>query len=337
MKRNILLVFLIFICVGLAAEKVAVLDEVNKPDYISIGNGYIYIQEKTSIYIYDLKDFKFVKKFGKEGEGPREFKINPYGGPMVTYPFENKLVISSMAKVSIFTREGEFIKEYKVDPFEGYTPFGKNYVCFGTGQDKDKRTVLTLYLTDAQFKKQKILYQSDFTVGQSFEFNFPLTTFDPDIYREKIYIAAGKEGFCIDVFDKEGKKLYRIKKEHQPIKVRDDHEKKTREWFERSATWRQIYPMFKDRFSFKKYYPAIYQMHVNDDHIYVLTNKIKGINRECVVMDLKGNEKKRLFLPAPELFGMEFLPEFTFHNGSFYILLENEDEEVIELHKTKIH
>jgi len=337
MKKFIFLIIMIFVCMGLAAEKAAVLDEVNKPDYISIGNGYIYIQEKTSIYIYDLKDFKFVKKFGKEGEGPREFKINPFGGPMVAYPFENKLLISSMAKVSIFTKDGEFIKEYKVDPFEGYTPFGKNYVCFGTGQDKEKRTVLTLYLTDAQFNKQKILYQSDFTVGQSFEFDFPLTTFDADIYREKIYIAAGKHGFSIDVFDKNGNKLYRIKKDHQPIKVRDGYEKKTREWFERSPVWRQFYQALKDRFTFKKYYPAIYQMNVDSDHIYVLTNKMKGENRECVVLDLKGNEKKRLYLPAPELYGMEFLPEFTFHSGSFYILLENEDDEVWELHKTKIY
>ncbi len=69
----------LFSLLNLQAQKVAVFKEFGQPGSINIGNGCIYIQEKTTVFIYNLEDYKFVNKFGKEGEGPGELKINPFG------------------------------------------------------------------------------------------------------------------------------------------------------------------------------------------------------------------------------------------------------------------
>jgi hypothetical protein len=66
----------------LQAKKVAAFAEFGQPASFNIGNGYIYVQEKTTIFVYDLKNYQLVTKFGKEGEGPGEFKINFFSGSM---------------------------------------------------------------------------------------------------------------------------------------------------------------------------------------------------------------------------------------------------------------
>jgi hypothetical protein len=77
-------------------------------------------------------------------------------------------------------------------------------------------------------------------------------------------------------------------------------------------------------------------MIVADDRIYVLTYKMKEGMTECIVMDLKGKEEKRVFVLAPELLGMDFYAKYEIYKGEFYTLLENEDEEVWELHRMKL-
>ena len=60
------------------AEKVAVFEDFGQPESIYFGNGFIYVQEKTTIFVYNPKDYQLVSKFGKEGEGPGEIKKNPF-------------------------------------------------------------------------------------------------------------------------------------------------------------------------------------------------------------------------------------------------------------------
>ena len=110
-------------------------------------------------------------------------------------------------------------------------------------------------------------------------------------YKDRIYIAAGKEGFVIDVFDSKGTKLYRIKKDYKKtLKVSEDYQKKTMEWFKAKPAFNQLWDYFKDRISFKSHYPVIRDMDVTDDRIYVLTYKKQNGNSECIIMDLQGKE-----------------------------------------------
>jgi hypothetical protein len=320
------------------AKKVAAFADVLKPDTVTIGNNRIYITEGTTVYIYSLKDFQLVKKFGKEGEGPGEFKIVPFS-KMIAHPYNNdgKVYISSFSKLSIFSKDGAFIKESKIMPFAVFRPFRDVFLATASTSDEKGQTVVAVNLYNERFEKVKELYVSDMQVGQSLTLDFPVNSFVFPSYKDRVYVAAGKEGLVIDVFDKKGRKLYRIKKNYKPIKVTEAYKQKNIDWFKNDPLYKDFWDFMKKRISFKTFYPAIRRIFVLDDRIYLLTYKKQGENTECIVMDLQGNEEKRVFLPCPENIGMDYLPKYDFYNRTFYSLEENEDDEVWELHMTEIN
>jgi hypothetical protein len=322
----------------LPAKKVAVFDEFGQPGGIYVGNGCIYVQEKTTIFVYNLKNYQFVTKFGKEGEGPGELKINPFGTPMNVEPYNGKIYITSLGKLSIFSKTGEFIKEYKVNPNDSFYPFGSKYVCLSTAAKykNGQEIVLALFLSDENLKKGKLIYKSDFEVGANFQFSFPITPFYPDTDGDKLFIIAGIHGFAIDAFNQNGEKIYRIKRDYKRIKLPSSYKDETLKWFKEAPNFKELYEFFKTRITFKDYYPPIYIMYADNGTIYVLTNKLDKDQRECIVMDLEGNEKKRVYLPVPENYGMDFSFHFTIKDNYFYKLEENIDEETWELIKIKI-
>lgn len=73
-------------------EVVATFSEVMKPGGMKISKDYIYITQGTTIYIYSISDYKLKKKFGKSGEGPKEF--NRFAALIIQ---KNKLIINSIS------------------------------------------------------------------------------------------------------------------------------------------------------------------------------------------------------------------------------------------------
>ena len=67
-------VFLSMVNTVCFAEKAAVLPELSDPASFHIDGERIYIVERTTIHIYSSKDYTLIKKFGKRGEGPGEFR-----------------------------------------------------------------------------------------------------------------------------------------------------------------------------------------------------------------------------------------------------------------------
>jgi hypothetical protein len=320
------------------AEKVAVFEEFGQPESMVIGNGFIYILEKTTIFIYNLKDFKFVKKFGKEGEGPGEIKRNPFGSPIIVTPYQDKVYVSNTGKLSVFSKTGEYEKEYKIGAFDGYSPFGKKYICYSNAPEEEggSKVVLTVFLADENLKKSKILYKSDVEVGPNGQFDFPINPFYHGVDGDKLFIIAGTRGFAIDAFDEEGKKLYEINKDYKRLKVPPSYKDKTLDWFKKAPNFRQFYDFIKTRMNFKEYYPPIFSMLVDSGELYIMTNLMKKELRECIVTDLKGKELKRVFLPIPEQYGLDYTFHITIYDNHFYKLEENFDDENWELHRQKL-
>ncbi|MGD2088880.1 MAG: hypothetical protein PVH61_22060 [Candidatus Aminicenantes bacterium] len=323
---------------SLQAKKVAVFDEFGQPASINVGNGFIYVQEKTNIFVYKLENYQFVTKFGKEGEGPGELKINPIGAPMAVDPANGKVYITSLGKLSVFSKTGEYIKEYKVSANDNFYAFGSKFVCLSTAP-KDKNAqeiVLALFLADENLKKDKLIYKSDFEVGANFNWDFPISPFYPDADGDKLFVIAGVRGFAIDVFDQNGEKLYSIERDYKRIKIPSSYKDKTLKWFRKTPNYRELYEFFKARISFKDYYPPIYLMFADNGLLYVLTNKLDKDQRECIVTDHKGNEKKRIYLPVPENYGLDYSAHYTIKDNYFYKLEENIDEETWELVRIKV-
>jgi hypothetical protein len=327
----------LLLLLSLQAEKVAVFEEFHQPGGINIGNGCIYIQEKTTVFIYNLEDYKFVNKFGKEGEGPGELKINPFWFPMIVFPANNKVYISSLAKLAIFSKTGEYINEYKVNPTDVYWPFGEKYICLTTTpiQENSQKIVLAFFLANENFKKVKVIYKTDFELNQNSKIEFPITPFELSIDKDKLYVTAGIHGFAIDAFDQKGEKMYRIKKDYKRLKIPSSYKEKTLQWFQKDPHFKHLNEL-QSRIGFKDYYPPIHSMIANYGKLYVMTNKIEKDQRECIVMDLQGNEIKRIYLPIPEQYGLDSNVYFTIRDNYFYKLEENMNNENWELYRIKI-
>ena len=338
LKTAILAIVVFLTGAYLQAEKVAELAEVARPQAIDWGNGNIYILEGTTMYIYDDATYAYKGKFGKEGEGPGEIRAQPFGGPILMLPLEGKVVVSSMGKFSTYSPDGTFLNERKISVFDTFYPFGDGYICMTVHTTEDQKQVLAIHLADKNLKRGETpLIISKVEVGQNASFLFPFTAFFPIPYRDKLYIAPDPEAFAIDIHDKNGKKIKTLKLDYTPIRIAPEYREKTENWFQKDARWKNIYPFFKDRIHYRKYYPPVHALIAGSDRLYVSTHRFneKGW-RECIILTLEGKEIKRVFLPIPETYGMDFSAPFNFHDRCFYTFVENPDEEVWELHKISL-
>lgn len=331
MRKFFIFIILFSLIFSVSGKKLAILKEISKPNMIGIEGDRFLITEGASVYIYSLKDFSLVKKFGKAGEGPKEFKISPFGPPMIAFYYKDKIVVSSSDKISFFTKDGEFIKEMKIPPFAVARPFLDKFIATGTAKNDEGKTALSVNLYDSKMTRLKILYKSDFEIGPNMSYIYPINNFSFEPYKERLYLIRGKDGFVIDVYNSNGNVLYSIKKTEPRIRVDDFYKEKTFESFKTSPNTKQYWEFFKNRIKFKEFYPPIQGIRLADDLIYLLTYRTKNGKTECIVMDLKGSIKKRVFLPMPMLYGMDYMPKFDFANKKFYYLKENEDEEEWEL------
>jgi hypothetical protein len=159
LKMSLVLICLcVILLLDIYAQKGAVLTELNNPDSIKIGNGYLYVQEKTTVYIYDLEHITLVNQFGQEGEGPGEMKMNPQGAPLVVTPHNNQVYVSSLSKLSVFSKTGEFIRESSSNSMDVFFPFGKKFICFSPApmEKNNRKLVMAFYLADEKLQIRPI-------------------------------------------------------------------------------------------------------------------------------------------------------------------------------------
>ena len=337
-KFIFLLVPLFMACVVFGGTSVT-LEGLSRPAILIIKFDRLYVLEKTTVYIYSLQDFKLIKKFGKAGEGPREFKTSPMGPPMTMSFHNTKMVINSMNKLSFFTNEGEFLREIK-NPIDGLFFLIKDkYLVIGPVPYKNNSRVIGFRLFGSDFKSQKIIYQSDFAIDNPRELLVPITTFTYNpVYKGKIYIASSSTDFIIDVYRADGSNEYSIKKEYKKIPISDAYKRATHTWFKNDPRFKPMYEsMIKKMLTFRDYFQPIRDIQVADDTIHVITYKRKNDRWECILLDLKGNEKKRVFIPLEAYVPFSFYPIlYSVYKGNMYTLVEDEDEEVWKVHFTPL-
>jgi hypothetical protein len=343
-KKMVLTIFVFVISLSYLwttnhSQKVAVLREVVKPDMMLVKNNKLYVLEKTSIFIYSLKEFHLLKKFGRQGEGPGEFIARPFGPPMTLSFHADYLLVNSNNRMSYFTLDGEYVKEEKSPPNTVFYRVKQGYLGIGAAAAENNRAYICFRLFDMNFQNPKMLYQSEISVGQGIEFLLPMNSLNNyPIYKGNIFFVAGRKGFVIDCLDHTGKKLYSIEKKHdEKVKVTETYKKSTLNWFQKHPTFKQIFPQIRSSIIFKDYFPAVKSFSVDNDLLYVITNKTRNELWECIVMNLKGKELKRVFVPLPESEPYTYYPLlYSIEKGKFYALMENEDDETWELHMKTI-
>lgn len=320
---------LLFSCT-IFGKVVATLSNINKPLKIIIDKTQLYVVEKNTVYIYSFKDFRFIKKFGRSGEGPGEFKLIT---SVISY--KDNLLVNSEGKISFFKKNGDFINEKKIDSsiaLRGLNlyPLKNGFVGNGT-IIKDKNLYKTINLYDSDFNK--ILELNRMLGSSNNKIKLLPKSFFYQTYRNKIFVSS-KTGLSINVLNEYGKELYKIK---YPNYKKNIFDKNTiMEKLKKKNKFK--YEMLKNRLEFPEFYPEILNCFISDEKVYIATWKWKDNKIEFFVFAIRGKFLKRVYIPLffkDEIFPRPY-PSLAINNNHIYQLVENEDTEEWELHKNLI-
>jgi len=333
-KKTYWVLFLIVFSITAFAEKIAVFPDLNRPRSIIIDHDRMFIPDCPEIYIYSIKDFKLIKKFGRAGAGPGEFRPTVIHFKINVQP--DYIFVNSTHKVSYFTKEGKMIREMNAGGIgHGFSAFGDRLV--GIKEIREGNTDwTTLTLFDSHLKPLKELSRIRFAIDEK-EVKVLQSSRIVKASKDKIFIVMSPD-FEIKIFDYNGKLLHIIKRENQEdrVKVNESHKKAVHEYLK--LRWRG-YPGIKDRLVFPEYLPAIwglkYHCREENEELYVLSRKTRENKNECFVFNIQGKLLKKIYLPLKEKNVNSLFP-FDIKDGKLYQLIENEDTENYELFVTEI-
>jgi len=325
MKKLIIVLIMLIIYAFFLGGKTVPLPDLVRPHCIAVDAKQIYITEGSTVFIYSLKDFKLVKKFGKNDEGPQGFK----GMIRFVNARPNQLYFNSSGKASYFSKDGRFIKEFRIPfPDMKIKPLGDDFVG-GRVIFEKKLLYLTINLYGANLKKIKDLHRQMKSMQPGgkglkiFSHVLPFHTED-----NKLYIA-NRKGFEINVFDTAGTKLHSISYDYKNITVPVEVKKQVIHFLKTSTQnaryFKQMQPI-----TFPDYFPAILQYYVSDSKVYVVTYYKEEGKNEVLVFDKDGKFSKRTFAPYGFRDPIDAYPAAV-DNGKLYQLIENNESEEWEL------
>jgi hypothetical protein len=345
MRKILLLLILLLLVFLLSSEvkapskplmkKLASFPDILKPGMIIVRGGRLFVTEGATVSIYSMKDFTLIKKFGKPGEGPQEFKLDQFGGQLIIDVLPQYILVNSLGKLSYFTLNGDFIKE-KRNPAAFYIqPIDENYVGMSTTFGEGNTRFRTVNLYDPDLKEIREIYRQEheIQVQKGKGIHLLKKAFVYYVVEDKIFIS-GKEGFVVDIYDEQGKLLRTIeRKDYKKRKVTDAEKAEIHRILKRQ--YKELYEYFKNTIIIAPHFPVIASIFVRDKRVYVLTNNEVDQMWEMFLYDLEGVFIKTLFVP---MLKRDLLIPFPtdIRNGNVYQLIENDEDEMWELHVTGI-
>jgi len=252
-------------------------------------------------------------------------------------------------KNSYFSNEGKLLKEQRCPPhLIPCLPIGENYltkeygelpVRLPTNPYKNHKVVLV----GPDYKIKKVLFNKKLNTSFIFNSNtgkqevWLFTDFIfSKLYNNKIFLGYScQEGFYIDVFDANGKKLYEISRPYPkrkiPAIIKDTIIKR-----QITVNKKTQQPM---DIKFYEFYPSFCNIELDDDKIYVFLYPDTNSQR-VLILDLQGKLLDVSLIP----FDVRRLEEYSFnsllfnyiHNGMKYYLIDNEETEKWELWRVKL-
>lgn len=317
------------------SEKVATLSPLKKPYEIQVDKDRLYITEGPVIFIFSAKDFKLIKKFGKRGEGPQEFKLNQGTDVVGLHILPDYLQVNSLGRISFFNKDGTFKRVMMNTGGDWFQPVGKNYVGIQRLYDKTNTRFRIFNLYDEKCKKLKEIYrEKDGIQIRRNEFN-PISWFPISYrtYKDKIFIDSREKKIL--VYDQDGKKLYDIIIDDELLPVTSDDKARYKRYYEKEDPyWRNYWPRLKSMVKWPSHFPLIMNYHVKENKIFILTFKKKDDNAEFLILDLKGKLLQKVFLPLKKIDLLDYYP-YTIDEGRLFQLIENQETENWELYQVK--
>jgi hypothetical protein len=330
---------IIFTLIQIDAKRLAELPEVFQPSVIIVENNQLLISDRTvKLHLYSMKDFKYIKQLTRKGEGPGELKYTPRFIIHHGYIF-----LYSHSKCMYFSRNGDYDREFIITNIRlnAVYPVKENFVGLKPGTNTRNKNYyrdisIYKYTKGKEFKCEKVVYyleeppqkirggKKDYTVINDY--------LGIIVHDDKIFIGDSSRGLFVAVFDANGQEINRVNLlEVDKIKITGQYKKEFMERAKRQPSYNIIKSMYN--IIFPEYFPGFYRFAVDNGKVYFLTYLRKDDKREMIVVDLKSKIFRRTFVPWIE---NDARINFSIENDKFYYIMENEEEEVWELHMVEI-
>jgi hypothetical protein len=339
MKMIVLFVLLMLTGGQINPVKLASLPEVEKPGIILVNNGQLFVADSTvKLHLYVMKDFSYVKQITRKGEGPGELK-NP---PLFTI-HPDYIFLFSSKKCAYFTRDGNYDREFIIKNIrlnEVY-PVKENFVGLKPGVNKrndSSYSDISIYTRtkNNEFEFKKVVYYLERPPqkirGGKRDYIVIRDYLGIIVREDKIYVGDSSRGLFVAVFDENGREIDRVNLwKMDKIKITEEYKKEFMERIKRNSSYNIVKSMYN--IIIPGYFPGFYRFAVDNGKVYFLTYLKKDDKREIIIADFKGSPPNRAYVPWVE---NDAYINFSIENDKFYYIMENEEEEVWELHMVEM-
>ncbi len=321
-KVIVLFVLLLSLCLSYGfAKRLADLPQLAYPISIEIDENELYVLDEAVVYVYSLKDYRFLRKFGKKGE--RQGQLLPNSEvPLVMNIANGNVFLNSQIKMIRFSKKGEIIKEQRI-PFSFQTiPFGENYVSIKISTMHAENTY-NVILYDPGFNQLKLLYSRERTpVSRRGMFSLPPELIIIRGSKDKLFVFDQQKGSVIDTFDLQGNRVNHIKIDYQRIKMTESFKRTAEAWFMAQPSFNMAAEELRKMIYFPDYLPMMRNFIIKNQKLYIQTYKTRGNSSEFIILDFHGKLIKQTFLPVYETSPLQLNSSniFTFFNEKYYWL-----------------
>lgn len=326
---------LFFLCllmtVCLFPDRRVELPNLEKPDSITADGDRIYITDRGGILIYSLKDLRFVRKFGRLGEGPKEFRIAARANlGLQLYVGPDYLMVNSIGKLSYFKRNGDFIREMQSRSVQTFKPLGDKYVGYEQ-ETVDDILYLGIRLYGADFEVEKEIYRKEWYAQLKKNFN-PMHL-AIGMGRRALYYTQGNRLYVegengeICVFDGAGKRLHTITHNYGKVPITRAHKDEVLKRLGKRGPG--LYRLAKQRGKYPEFFPPRF-FTVANQKVYVLTYEQEDGKSAFYAFDDGGKFMERVMAPFGESDFLNHYP-YSIFNGKLYQVVENEETEEWDL------
>ena len=343
MKRTAIItaIFIIFMSANLFPEKIAKFSDIYKPSMMEISNGEIYILDSFTVKAYSLEDYRFLREFGKKGEGPGELQSTSDTGATMIVKGEN-IYLNSVYKIIVYDKTGKIIKEKK---FRTYlveaVPIDAGYVLtFYKWIDATAHAITML--SDRNFQEKKELYKARLPQSHKIKkISIPPFCTYARTSKYKIFLFDQQKD-VIKIFDKKGNPKPDITFGYDKIITTKGFKHKVMDYILSRPELKKIPEDIKQKYLKRVYTPNVLPVFKNswitDNRIYIHTYREKQNKSEFLILNKSGKVESKLYLPGSTKLNLRINPAstFTFYKGKYYYLKENLDREEWELHVMRL-
>ncbi len=295
-------------------------------DIDSEGNIYLagYKNTEGMIFKFD-NEGNFIRYFLRKGQGPGELRGRNYVSLYITVDENDNVAVSDFGnKLVVFTSEGEFIKESRIDSRTICTsPLSNgNYLSYISILERtsDYLNQNPLTLLDDQFEEIRELDKKmvpNPIVGKRLKASYHILSWS--VSNRRIFSGFQERGYEIHVFDFDGNRVRKIKKEFQPVPVPEDYKTAFMEQFNAP-----IFDDIRNKIYFPDAMPPFYSIFSNDEgRLFVMTYE-EGENPGEYMYDIFDSEGVCIGRKSLEIYHDESGVYAKMKNDRFYCLKEKE-------------